>query len=130
MKKDILPSLVLLTCILMTGCAHRFHPGKQQVGDWGPSTFLEDGKPVKLYTRDIMDYHGPGVVYNSNLGVRSAILTEKPSKLTAAPDVAYTNDDVDKLWSTTPDWRREEKLRVVSQRLTADQPPALDRCLV
>ena len=111
---------------LASGCSS-IHRGVQQVGNWGPATFLEDGRQVTLYTAQMAEYHGPFLIHISRLGSCSEILMENP---TPFPGGKVDDEDARLLWYSAPPWRREENLRAVAQRLTAGIPRRIERFLI
>ena len=112
--------------VLLAAC--NVHPrGIRQVGNWGPTTFLEDGIEVHLYTHQIEEYHGPTLIYLADDSTYSAILTERPTVWIHGD---FDHAEARELWHTASPWRREENLQAISQCLTYDQPKNLRRILI
>ena len=117
-------TLLLLFPLICTGCNMR-RPGIYQVGNWGPSMFVEDGQLVSLYTLQVEKQ--VSYLRGSSLNTYTSILYEHSS--------GWKNNDFDHtnargLWYSVPAWRQEENLLAIGQRLTADQPANRERFLI
>jgi len=119
-------AILLLAVPLISGCGWVQRPGIYQVGNWGPSLFLEDGQQVSLYTKQCKHVRVASFDYSSTTEYRY-IFAEEPTKWS---NPGYDHTDARRLWDVAPEWRREEKLIAVGKRMTADQPRPAKRILI
>jgi hypothetical protein len=116
----------LFTFLLLSGCGVP-PAGVHQVGNWGPSMFLEDGHMASLYTKQLENYQGSRLYYDSRNSTYSDVMTENP---TTWKTFRINDSDANDLWFNAPDWRREEKLIDAARFITADLPAKRERLLI
>jgi hypothetical protein len=126
LRFQLLRILLLVAVGSFGGCGSLSKPGIYQVGNWGPSRFLEDGQEVSLYTLQCQNVRVTSYGYSPTTEY-SAILDEEPTRWERN---SFYHGNARRLWDTAPPWRREENLIALGKRLTADQPKFSKRVLI